>query len=138
MDARGGIPGRQGRGWFRPPPAAVVMLVLVGATLLPALLIGIRPEGGLGRRLATAQTLRTVGSAVKAYSLESGRFPATLAELVDKKYFDRHQRDAWDRELTYAVPGTAGRPFTLMSAGPDGAAGTEDDVDFHTMREDES
>jgi general secretion pathway protein G len=44
--------------------------------------------------------------------------------LNDKKV----PRDEWRNEFLYFNPGRSGQPFELVSKGPDGQEGTEDDI----------
>lgn len=113
----------------------IVRIVLIALAL--AALVGVawvagpsmRARREAARRTATETTMRRVDTAIRSYKAEKGRYPATMQTLVDEKFFDKVPRDAWDRDLTYVVPGRGGRDYSLDSAGEDQTFGTGDDLD---------
>jgi len=55
--------------------------------------------------------------------------PNTLQELYTLKYIVRAPRDPWGREFLYACPSqTSGEDDDIVSKGPDGQPGTDDDI----------
>lgn len=106
---------------------AIVLVAIVGV----AWVTGPMVFGGreIARRRATGATMRSLDAAVRSYKAEKGRYPPSIQTLVDEKYFDKAPRDAWDRDMTYVVPGRDGRDYSLDSAGEDGKFGTGDDLD---------
>jgi len=49
----------------------------------------------------------------------------------NKPYLDNMReikKDAWGHEYIYTVPGEHGWDFDIISAGPDGQIGTDDDI----------
>ena len=86
---------------------------------------------------ATCASMRTITTSLKGFRAETGRYPASLQELVDAKYVEKIPLDAWRRPFVYTAPGMNDRPFALLSLGPDGVAGTEDDLDWWRVDEDE-
>ena len=81
--------------------------------------------------LRTAAGLTAIATALEAYRRERGAYVAadSGAALIDNlcpRYLGTVIRlDAWSREFDYT--GTAGA-YTLKSRGPDGKAGTGDDI----------
>ena len=76
--------------------------------------------------------------ALDLYELDTGEFPPSLDNLRDNKtsndswrgpYLKKMPKDAWGKEYHYKVPGDHNKyEYDLYSAGPDGQAGTNDDV----------
>ncbi len=58
------------------------------------------------------------------------RRPAVACpRTLDEVHLSRRPVDAWGRPLVYRCPGTSSaEAYDLLSAGPDGRAGTTDDV----------
>ena len=79
-------------------------------------------------------------TALGQYVVDVGHFPKSLHDLVQKPndefkwhgpYFDppKVPIDPWGHEYIYAFPGKHNPgSYDLMSAGPDGKKGTEDDI----------
>jgi general secretion pathway protein G len=92
---------------------------------------------------ATRLAIKGVEQALKLYALDHlGELPtsqAGLEALVTPPskgtqrwrgpYLDGQPKDAWGRPLTYIRPGKRNpQGFDVVSAGPDGIAGTTDDI----------
>ncbi len=71
--------------------------------------------------------IASYNTAIDLYALDhNDKFPSSLQDLVAKrKYVKELNKDPWKNEYVYKVQGTS---YTVTSAGPDGAPGTEDDV----------
>lgn len=88
--------------------------------------------------------IQTLSKACKMYKLQVGSFPNTLNDLVVNPsglpsarwggpYLDKPiQSDPWMREYTYGTDELNDK-VTITSSGPDGQAGTEDDVPDPTI-----
>ena len=84
--------------------------------------------------------LAGIKSALGMYQVDTGHYPKSLQDLVQKPndefkwhgpYFDSPKvpLDAWGHEFIYEFPGKHNPgSYDLMSAGPDGKEGTEDDI----------
>ncbi|MEO0482531.1 MAG: type II secretion system protein GspG [Planctomycetota bacterium] len=83
---------------------------------------------------ATEATMRTVQNGIIEYKTFANTFPVNIADLVPN--YVSTVKDAWGNDLYYATPGFAGKPFTLISNGPDGEPETDDDMDLWTIIED--
>lgn len=78
--------------------------------------------------------------ALYAYNVDNGYYPKSLQNLVQRTddgtnwrgpYFDppRIPIDPWGNQYIYEYPGKHNTNFyDLISAGPDGKVGTEDDI----------
>ena len=87
--------------------------------------------------LRTTADLRTVVTALETYRRERGHYVAadtgaTLIDNLSPRFLSTIIRlDAWSNELQYS--GTADW-YRLRSMGPDGKAGTDDDIVFENGR----
>ena len=82
-------------------------------------------------RDATAETMWRLSSAIAAFTRDRGRAPRTLDEVAAAHGLPREAlRDGWGTLIRLERTGTRGGPPFLLSAGPDGRAGTADDLFF--------
>ena len=83
-------------------------------------------RGGCNFTAAKAR-VRTIEHALFEYRLDENRWPTT-ADLVEKKYLSpRELVDPWGTIIVYRC---SGDDPTVISAGPDRAFGTEDDIKY--------
>jgi len=89
------------------------------------LLFSARTHGRPGIREAKGKVLR-IEQALNQYSLDRGRCPAKRANLIEGGYLrEKDLVDPWGRAVEYLCSDNEVRVY---SAGPDGVAGTCDDV----------
>ncbi len=78
-----------------------------------------------------------ISLALDLYESDTGKYPDSLEKLVDDDipnwdgpYIKNGlPKDPWGQPYSYKYPGTKNkRGYDLLSAGPDGKAGTDDDV----------
>ena len=84
---------------------------------------------------ATRTSIQAIGTAIDTYEVDNGIYPQTIQNLLSKgnennwngPYIKdaRIPRDAWGNEFSYSVQGDS---YKLTSAGPDGQAGSADDI----------
>ena len=82
---------------------------------------------------AARATVQTVSEAVTAYYIEKKKMPTRLEQLIEGTDDNPPVlqggagalSDPWDNELKYEIKG---KRFVVISAGPDGDFGTEDDI----------
>lgn len=118
----------------------VVIIIGVLAAIVVPRLAG-RTERA--RSAAAAATISSVRTALESFELDLGRFPTSeegLRALVERPaglppdgawqgpYLHDIPLDPWRRELVYRNPPEKGVDFDLVSKGPDGEEGTDDDV----------
>lgn len=83
---------------------------------------------GPNARIATTEASRgTIEQGVISYQLTTGAYPATLNQLVPND-LTTLPLDGWQRPFIYTLTPNGPTPFDLRSAGPDGVAGTADDI----------
>ena len=123
-----------------------LLLVLVILAVLAAIVIP-RFTGRSEQAQVTAAgaTLSSIESALEAFEIDNGRYPTSqegLEALVLEpsglpnetwkgSYLRRQEipKDPWQNEFIYEQPGTYNQNgFDLSSMGPDGQAGTDDDI----------
>ena len=81
-----------------------------------------------------AQAIRVLESAVDRYEMDVGKLPDSLRDLVGSSakgwegpYIRREEglKDPWGNDFQYTKTGTQ---YKIVSGGPDGIVGNEDDV----------
>lgn len=115
-----------------------LMLVLAILGILMAVAAwNLAATGDKAKIRATTVTLDTVRQQLSAYNLEKNGYPPNLIALTTSGFLDPTKKlvDGWDQPLIYMTPGLNGRPYELLSAGPDKQASTQDDIDVWTMQQ---
>ena len=91
-----------------------------------------------GRRRTTRQSLEKLASGIAKYRASNGMLPAAsdiveLTNVLHPQYVDELIRvDGWDTPIDYEVTGAS--TFRLVSRGPDGRRGTDDDIVFENSQ----
>jgi len=134
---------RRRRGFTFLEIMVVVAILAILATLVIPNLMGGADKAKID---ATVIQIKSLQSALETYRLENSRYPTTeqgLKALVEKptsepmpskwrKYIDEIPKDQWGNDYIYVAPGTKGA-YDIISAGPDGKAGTEDDIKSYDL-----
>jgi len=115
----------------------MVVIVILGllATMVAKNVMGASDDA----RIATAQDQRkTIADAVEWYYSKNGKLPESLEELVDPdakggNLLKELQKDPWDHD--FALRGESKRDFEVLSWGPDGSEGTDDDISSRKKKE---
>ena len=118
-----------------------LMIVIVILGLLAALVAPKFLKRGEEAKITTTKVqMKNMEQALKWYKLHNSFYPTTeqgLKALVEKPetepvpknwkgpYMDEVPKDAWGNDFIYI---SDGKHFTLISPGPDGEEGTEDDI----------
>lgn len=119
---------------------AALALALLMTVAFSAITISSIPraiENGRAKRAAaTRATMYQLGRLLHEYNETFGRYPDDLAELQAFSEEQIPQLDYWEKQIVYApaafvasrdsAPGFS--DYRLISAGPDGVAGTPDDI----------
>ncbi len=117
--------------------AAATLLLLVHGGVFLARVPRMIENGRLRREAATRANLYRLAWAIEAYRQQYGTYPRRLLDLQEMDPNLKPALDAWGHEFIYrAMSGdvaaaTAPMPFQryeLVSKGPDGILGTEDDL----------
>jgi len=117
-----------------------LMLVVVIIGILAALVIPRIAGSGERARItaATADINGGIKTALGNYEVDMGSYPKSLQDLVKAPnnaknwhgpYLDKLPEDPWYHPYIYYFPGRHNpSSYDLLSAGPDGKEGTEDDI----------
>src|SRR3984885_7395688 len=119
-----------------------IMLVVVIIGILAALVIPkIAGSGERARVTAAAADINGgIKSALGQYEVDNGFYPKSLQDLIQQPgnaknwhgpYFDPPQLpvDPWGNPYVYYYPGKHNQTsYDLLSVGPDGKEGTDDDI----------
>lgn len=93
--------------------------------------VGARERDASGERQTRIQ-LTSLRAAVQRYLADhEGRCPESLEQVLPYLKKEQVPRDAWGRPFRFLCPShTPGRPFLLMSDGPDGVPGGLDRIEL--------
>lgn len=87
--------------------------------------------------------IREAAKTIEIYYYQNQRFPETLDELVTPEDETKEgvlKRsalfDPWKNELQYEINEGGDPPFDLISFGPDGMEGTDDDIRYSALEDD--
>ena len=120
-----------------------IMLVVVIISILAAMVVP-RLAGRTeeARRKRAAVDVANIENAVGLYELDTGKYPSQLADLFHAPgdlpesswkgpYLRKRTKptDPWGHDYVYRAPGEHNpEDYDLYSLGPDGRAGTDDDI----------
>ncbi len=116
----------------------IIILGLLAGIVIPRV-VGRVDEAKID---TTKIQLKALKGALDQFRLDNGFYPTTeqgLEALVRKPqlppvperwrpYLDELPKDGWGRPFIYLTPGLNGHPYDLISKGPDGIEGTDDDL----------
>jgi general secretion pathway protein G len=121
-----------------------LMAVLIILGLLFALVAGNVMGKVDGAKIVTTKAnLKSVHNAVKSFRMECARYPTEdegLSALIvqpmdidtypEEGYLDTTELplDAWNSDFVFELYPESGKPFVIVSLGPDREYGTEDDL----------
>ena len=122
----------------------LLVTVSIMALLATAVVVAVVPVLGDSRVDKASADIAAMESALEQYNFDMFNYPSAEAGLAALKtapsdagngryrpggYIKRLQRDPWGNDYRYQAPGTrSGGAYDLFSAGPDGEAGTPDDI----------
>ncbi|MFO1078727.1 MAG: type II secretion system major pseudopilin GspG [Planctomycetota bacterium] len=108
----------------------MVVIVILGllATMVATNVMGKSDQA----KIETARTsIKTIESAVESYYITVGKFPTSLEDLTSEDvkggpYLKSLEKDPWGNDFQFR--GENKKDFEVLSYGPDGSEGTEDDI----------
>lgn len=119
----------------------VVLIIGILAAVVVPRLVHRADEAKISRAKAD---LRILSTQLDTYYMDTGEYPTTeqgLAALLEKPNPEPKNwkgpylkgksigTDPWGNEYIYRYPGKTEGQYDLLSAGPDGQEGTEDDIE---------
>lgn len=118
-----------------------MLLVLVILSTLAAIVYPAMSKHALHSRIiATKTQIEGLRTALTGFEMDNDRFPHALVDLVQRPndihnwhgpYLDKKvvPKDAWGQDFIYLCPGKENPDsYDIISMGPDGVEGTEDDI----------
>ena len=113
----------------------VVILAVLAAVVVPNVINRI----GDAKVSAAVSDIKTFETDIELFHLDTGAMPPNLDALITNpgaakwngpylKNQDKVPMDPWGHPYAYKAPGDNGREYDIVSAGPDGQAGTPDDI----------
>jgi len=113
----------------------VITIIGILAALVIPKMVG-RSEQA--RQAAAHADLSSIKTALDAFEVDNGYYPKSLQDLVQQPsnaknwhgpYLDSLPQDPWQNPYVYTYPGRHNsNAYDLMSVGPDGKAGSDDDI----------
>ncbi|MHC4229319.1 MAG: type II secretion system major pseudopilin GspG [Planctomycetota bacterium] len=122
----------------------MAMLIIIG--LLATLVVTkVASKIGVAREITTKANLKILSSAVNQFKMDTGRYPSEdmgLLDLIEQPtdlpegvwepggYLETTDLplDAWHNDFVFQLNPESGKQFVIISFGPDGEEGTEDDL----------
>ncbi len=104
----------------------IMIVVVIMAMIATAVAVALMPQLEKARINATRTDAQTIRSAVQLYQLDHHDCP-TADKMVEAQILDSGKKttDAWDNEFQINCDGGN---IVVISGGPDGQVGTDDDV----------
>jgi general secretion pathway protein G len=106
----------------------IMIVVIIMALIATGVAFAVIPMLGEARVTQTNTDMRVIQGAVTLYMVHHGNCPSSVADLVDDGRLSASARttDAWNNDFQIVCEGES-EPV-IVSSGPDGQAGTDDDV----------
>jgi len=105
----------------------IMIVVIIMALIATAVAVAVLPQLEKARVKRTRSDAVQVKSAVTLWLADNPNECPTVQQLVETHNLDgsKSTKDAWDRDFTIEC---ADGDITVVSPGPDGEMGTEDDI----------
>jgi general secretion pathway protein G len=113
----------------------VITIIGILAALVVPKMVG-RSEQA--RQAAAHADISSIKTALDAFEVDNGYYPKSLQDLFQQPsnaknwhgpYLDNVPQNPWGNPYVYTYPGRHNaNSYDLMSVGPDGKAGTDDDI----------
>ncbi len=111
----------------------LILVVVIIGILAGAVIPVYRGRSTQARIERARSDISTYITQIEAYALDhNDKYPESLQDLVsgNRKYVRELNKDPWGNDYVYKPQGSS---FDFFSAGPDGQAGTSDDVTTSTV-----
>jgi len=110
----------------------IEILIVITILGLVMTLVGSRVIKQFGKaKIKTTQlAMHQLSQAITEYQLDHNKIPTVGDGLssLEPEYMETVPNDGFGNPFHYEVPGQNGKPFDIISDGPDGTPGTEDDI----------
>jgi general secretion pathway protein G len=113
----------------------ITLVVIIIGVLMAVVAVNMTGQGNAAKLRATKASMKVFKTVLGQYNLEHNSYPPDLRTLETVKLVDPGKnKDGWNRDFFYDPRGRNNdQPYLLSSNGPDGTAGTEDDINVWTM-----
>ena len=122
-----------------------MLLVITIIGILAALVVPkMMGRSEQARQAAAHADLSSIKTALDAFEVDNGYYPKNAMDLLQQPrdaknwhgpYLDKIPQDPWGNNYVYSFPGKHNpSSYDLMSVGPDGKEGTEDDIGNWTTK----
>ena len=125
------LPRSRRQGGFTLLEIIIVFVLIAG--LLAVVVPKIAGQSEAAQAREAKIRLQTLVGNIELYKLEVGRYPDNLQALVKQPSGvdkwngpyakDADLKDSWGNDYRYTAPGSAGKPYDLVSLGADGREG---------------
>lgn len=106
----------------------VMVVIAIILTLTSVLAYGIFQVFGQSQGQTTRLTMGKLSNRVEIYQLRKKKPPTTSEGLQAVVGNEELPTDSWGTPFVYVSPGPDGRPYDIISYGPDRAEGGGDDI----------
>lgn len=115
----------------------IMIVVIIMALIATGVAFAVIPMLGEARATQTNTDMRVIQGAVTLYMVHHGNCPGSVGDLVEDGRLSRSARttDAWNNEFEIICEGET-EPI-IVSSGPDGSVGTEDDIRSDAINQEE-
>ena len=113
----------------------ILLVVAILGILAGVAVVSLKGRTKTASIQATRTSIQAIGTAIDTYEVDNGIYPQSLQNLLTKgnesnwngPYMKdgRMPKDAWGTDFSYSLQG---ENYKLSSAGPDGQAGSADDI----------
>jgi len=132
-------------GWSRAFTLVEMLLVITIIGILAALVIPkMVGRSEQARQTAVRADISSIKTALDAFEVDNGYYPKSLQDLLQQPrdtknwhgpYLDKMPLDPWLNAYVYSYPGKHNQnSYDLLSVGPDGKEGTDDDIGNWTSK----
>ena len=110
----------------------LLLVVAILATLATVVAVKFSGQGEQARIAATRTSISAIKTAVEAYEIRMGKYPNSIDDLTvgsdsAPALLDKGKiNDSWGNPFEFRKTGTY--DFKIISAGPDGQIGSDDDI----------
>ena len=122
-----------------------MLLVITIIGILAALVVPkMMGRSEQARQAAAHADISAIKTALDAFEVDNGYYPKNIMDLLQQPrdaknwrgpYLDKIPQDPWGNNYAYSFPGKHNpSSYDLMSVGPDGKEGTEDDIGNWTTK----
>jgi general secretion pathway protein G len=111
----------------------MVILAILAAVVVPRF----ASRSQQAKNTAAISDISNLKTALDAFEVDTGSYPQSLDQLVTNSgnatgwhgpYIEKLPNDPWKNAYIYHPPSGDNSTYTILSAGPDGQEGTEDDI----------